>query len=160
VGFLVLAVTSGCTRHDPAQELEVRDIETYWAIDTPTGQTQKIAPVARFHVVNRSERAVDSVQAQATFKRKGDSQAWASGWGWVAVSKKPLQPKQQAQVTLESEGHYTIQGVPPESMLQNPGFQDAQVEIFLKISGSNWARMGGADVERRIGAKSVEGALR
>ena len=157
LGFVLLLVASACTPHDPAKELAIRDLETYWAIDTPVGENQFIAPVARFRVRNTTEDRLDSIQAQATFRRKGETQAWASAWGWVAVSKKPLQPRQETLVVLKSEGRYKSTGT-PEQMFRHQLFKDAQFEVFLKIGGSNWIRMGGGDVDRRIGAKSVQGA--
>ena len=64
---------------------------------------------------------------------------------------KPLEPGKEAIVTVRSAGRYQSAAA-PEDMLRSPGFRDPSVEVFVRIGASNWARLGEATVERRIGA--------
>jgi len=143
-----------CQSPDPQAVLEVSDLEAYWAIDPPSGDTRFIAPAARFHVKNKGPEALRSVQATATFRRKGESETWGSDWQQVSGSAKPLAPGQTVLVLFKSDARYSSP-VEPEVMFTHQQFKDARVEIFLRVGSSPWTRFGEADVERRIGAKDV-----
>src|SRR6266511_524738 len=91
--FLVAPILS-CRSPDPQAVLEVSDIEAYWAIDPPSGDTRYIAPAARLHVKNKGPEALRSVQATATFRRKGEAQSWGSDWQQVSTTARPLAPGQ------------------------------------------------------------------
>ena len=43
---LVLVAGIACTRHDPAKELSVSGVETYWVVDSPQQGQNFIAPAA------------------------------------------------------------------------------------------------------------------
>lgn len=150
-------VSAACETPDPKAELEVRDLETYWVIDKPVGTTQYIAPAARFRLRNKGTKARASIEAKATFHRKGEEQQeWGSAWEKLSSSSKPLAPGQETVVVLKSDGHYYSAGA-PESMFDHTLFKDANVEIFLRVGASNWANFGAADVERHIGSRAVQG---
>lgn len=159
--MLVLAALPGaCRSPDPRTVLEVTDVETYWAIDPAQGDTQYIAPVVRFEVHNNGTRDQRTVEAQVTFRRKGEDAIWSSAWRRVAAPGDKLLPAgSRALVVLkpEGEGRYFSTG-PPESMFRHERFRDATVEVFLRIGSSRWTRFATADVERRIGARSVQAA--
>jgi hypothetical protein len=133
------------------------DVETYWAIDAPRGNTQYIAPVVRFRLRNKSPDPERPIQARADFRRTGEKdEPWASGFLQVTTAQKPLLPGQEVVVVLKSEGHYTSTGT-PEGMFQNASFRDALARVYLRAGSSDMVRMG-ADyqVERRIGSRSVQ----
>jgi len=44
---------SACRPPDPRDEIELTGIETYWVVDTPTADTQYIAPAVRVTVRNK-----------------------------------------------------------------------------------------------------------
>src|SRR6185503_8767686 len=75
VAALSVAALS-CRSPDPQAVLETSDLEAYWAIDPPVGDTRYIAPAARFRVKNKGTEMLRSVQATATFRRKGEVQTW------------------------------------------------------------------------------------
>lgn len=158
---LALAILlSGCHSPDPRAVLEISDLETYWAIDSAHGETQYIAPVVRFHVRNKSNRDERTVEAQATFRRKGEDVIWSSAWQKATgPGSKVLPAGGKALVVLkpEGEGRYFSTGV-PESMFQHESFRDANVDVFLRIGSSPWTKFDTVDVERRIGTRSVQAA--
>lgn len=125
--MLVSAVLlASCRAPDPKAVLELSEGETYWAIDSAQGETQYIAPVVRFHVRNKGSRDERTVEAQATFRLKGEGQIWSSAWQKVTAPGSHVLPAgAQALVVLkpESEGRYFSTG-PPESMFQHEKFRD------------------------------------
>src|SRR4030095_5297478 len=88
--------------HDPNQELEVTDIETYWIVDTPKRSTQYISPAIRFRLHNRTTEPMHAVQDTANFKRVGEHENWGSAWEQVTRAEKPLAPGQEPLVVLRS----------------------------------------------------------
>jgi hypothetical protein len=154
----VLASTfaAACTPPDPRAHFELLEVETYWAVDAPRGDTQYIAPVVRFRLRNKSGKPVRAVDAQAGFRRVGEEdQEWGSAWAVVATSRKPVAPGAEVFVELKSEGRYTMRQTPPEDMLKNDGFRDAKADVFLREGSSSWTKMTEVAVDRRIGSRSA-----
>lgn len=154
LALLVLA-SGACRSPEPKAELELTDVETYWVIDSTLGMTEYIAPAVRFRLRNKGTRPWGAVQATATFRRKGESQTWGSDWRQVTTSAKPLSPGQDALVVLKSDGRYYSTGT-PDSMFQHKLFKDANVEVYLRIGASAWVKFAEADIERRIGSKTLQ----
>lgn len=154
LGALLLG---SCRSPDPVALLEVSDVEAYWAVDSASGATQYIAPAVRFTVRDKSADVLDSVQATATFRRKGEENiTWGSDFRQVATGDQRLGPGQTALVVLKSDARYYSTG-PPESMFGHAQFKDTTVEFFLRVGSSPWTKFGQADVERRIGTRAVTG---
>jgi hypothetical protein len=154
------ALLASCRPPDPRSVLDVSDKETYWAIDTAQGERQFIAPVVRCTVHNRGDKPLRTLEAQATFRRKGDDVIWSSSWTRVTgPGGAPLAAGASSLVVLkpEGEGRYFTNG-PPESMFTHPQFRDATVDVFLRIGSSSWTKFFTADVERRIGSRTVQAA--
>jgi hypothetical protein len=151
------AAASSCQSPDPQAVLELTDLEAYWAVDPPSGDTRFIAPAARFHVKNKGTEPLRSVQATATFRRKGEAETWGSDWQQVSASAKPLAPGQTVLVLLKSDARYSSP-VEPEAMFTHQQFRDARVEVFLRVGSSPWTRFGETDVDRRIGAREIQAA--
>ncbi len=154
--LLLLAALAGCRTPDPKAELEVADVETYWAVDSPKGETQYIAPVVRFRLRNKSSRAdpVDPGHRELPAGGRG-GQNWGSAWEQVTQAGKPLDAGQQTLVVLRPDGRYTSTTDDPESMFAHELFKDARVEVFVRVGASNWARMTEAAIERKIGARGA-----
>ena len=134
----------------------MRGLETYWAVDPTRGQTQYLAPVVRFHLRNKGGKPQQSIQATATFRRKGEeSVSWGSDWKQVTPSGKPLLADREVAVELKSDARYFSTG-DPESMFQHELFKDATVEVFVRVRSSGWVKMAATLVERRIGSKDVQ----
>jgi hypothetical protein len=146
-----------CKAPEPKAELDLSGLETYWVIDSAVGTTQYIAPAIRFHLKNKGARAWGGIQATATFRRKGEEgQPWGGDWQAVTPSGKSLAPGQDAVVVLKSDSRYYSAGL-PETMFQHNLFKDAKVEVFLRIGASPWTKFVDADVDRRIGSKTLLG---
>jgi len=57
---------------------------------------------------------------------------------------------------LKSDSRYFSAGA-PETMFQHNLLKDATVAVFLRIGASPWTKFVVADVERRIGSKTLLG---
>lgn len=142
---------NACTRHDPARELAVSAIETYWVVDSPEQGQNFIAPAVRFRVRNTGSAPLGSIDARARFPAPDQDEVWGSIQEQVSSWRKPLDPGRDTVVTVRSAGRYHSPAS-PEDMLRSPGFRDPRVEIYLRIGASAWAKLAEARVERRIGA--------
>ena len=156
---MVLAVVAGvgvsCTQHDPANELEILDIETYWIVDSPREGQNFIAPAVRFRLRNRGTERLSSVQARARFPGTAEEDPWGSIQQQVSDWREPLNPGDDRLVTVRSIGRYHATA-DPEDMLRSPAFEDPRAEIFVRIGNSSWAMLAETTVERQIGAPGVE----
>jgi hypothetical protein len=153
---LLLALTQpACESPDPEKELSLEGLETYWAVDAAVGERQYIAPVVRFQVRSKAQQELRTVQATAAFRRKGEEHLdWGSAWERVTPPAKPLLPGQSALVVLKSDGRYYSSGQ-PEAFFQHQQFKDAKVTVFLRLGSSQWTKFAEAEVERRIGTKTL-----
>src|SRR5512138_2978763 len=152
VAALVLASSSlvACRSHDPARELALGGVETYWIVDAPQGGENYISPAVRFRLKNVSGETLGSVQARARFPGPGQDEVWGSIQEQVSSWSKPFAAGQELLVTVRSVGRYHSTAA-PEDMLRSSGFQDPQVEVFVRIGSSRWAMLAQSTVERRIG---------
>lgn len=148
---------AGCAAPDPKAEMAIEGLETYWAIDSPSSGTQYLAPVVRFNVRNQGPKARRSVQATATYRREGETQAWSWGfWKVAPVKDESLAAGAVAPAMLkpEGEGRYTSTGA-PEAMFDHPDWKDVSAEVFLRVDTSTWVSFGTFPIERRIGSKGI-----
>jgi hypothetical protein len=151
---LVLLAGTACRNHDPAKELSVSGIETYWIVDSPQQGQNYIAPAVRFRLKNVGSETLGSIQARARFPGPDQEEPWGSIQEQVSTWSRPLAPGQEVVVTVRSAGRYHA-AAEPEDMLRSPAFKDPRVEVFVRIGSSNWAVLAEAPVERRIGAPEV-----
>jgi hypothetical protein len=152
---LVVSSGTACRRHDPAKELSVSGVETYWIVDSPQQGQNFIAPAVRFRLRNVGPETLGSVQARARFPAPDQEEFWGSIQEQVSTWSRPLEPGKEAVVTVRSAGRYHSP-VDPEDMLRSPAFKDPRVEVFVRIGSSNWAVLAEATVARRIGAPGVQ----
>ena len=153
---LALAL-AGCAAPDAKTVLEIQDLETYWAIDSPAGGTQFLAPVVRFTVKNKGTKSRRSILASATYRRDGETEAWSGAfWKVAPVKDQSLAPGATAPALLkpEGEGRYTSTGA-PEGMFAHPAWKDVSAEIFMRVDSSNVVSFGTFPIERRIGSKGL-----
>jgi hypothetical protein len=143
-----------CRRHDPARELQLVGLETYWIVDNPRQGQNYIAPAVRFRLKNVSQQPLGSVQARARFPAPDQEEFWGSIQEQVSTWRHPIAPGADTLVTVRSAGRYHA-AVDPEEILRSPAFKDPRVDVFVRIGASNWALLAQAKVERRIGAPGV-----
>lgn len=157
VTLLAAASQPACESPDPDKQLELLDLETYWAVDSALGERQYIAPVARFRLRNKGTAPLRTVEATATFRRKGEEQLdWGTAWERVTLPQRgPLAPGQAALVVLKSDGRYYSSG-DPASFFEHKLFKDAKVTVYLRVGSSQWAKFDEREVERRIGTRALE----
>ena len=154
--LLAALLQPACQRPDPQHELELLELETYWAVDSSLGERQYIAPVARFRLRNKGSAALRTVETTATFRRKGEEQQdWGTAWERVTPTGKPLNPGQAAQLVLKSDGRYYSSGE-PASFFAHAQFKDALVTVYARVGSSQWVKFAEREVERRIGTKALE----
>jgi hypothetical protein len=155
LGLALCLALGACAAPDPRAEVEMLNVETYWAIDSPSGTTQYLAPVVRFELRNKGKKS-RSVQAMATLRRQGEDVAWSSAFTKVLEPHGEVAPGQAAPVLLKpaGEGRYTSTGA-PEGMFQHPQWKDVSADVFLRVDNSTWTRFGTYPIERHIGSKGL-----
>ena len=150
----LLLLLAGCTPPDPNKEVSLSDFEGYWVVDRPVGGQNRIAPAVRFKVI--SQGSGRSIQATATFRRKGEEQLeWGSGWVQVAPAARPIPKGESRLVVMTSDAHYTSPGE-PEGMFAHEQFKDARAEVFIRVGSSQWVKMGTVDCQRRLGTRELQ----
>jgi len=159
IGMLLIgALAMACRTPDPLRELELTDVEGYWAVDRSVGETNYIAPVLRFAVRNTTDSPQRSIQVKVNFRREGEA-VWSEAFRQASpVEGQLLAPGDSVLVTLrpEGEGRYSSPG-PPEAMFEHELFEDVKAEVFVRMGRSGWVFMLETDVERRIGSRAVQG---
>src|SRR5687767_11993533 len=155
---LMLAPLLSCKSPDPQSLLEVSGLEAYWAVDPQTGDTRYIAPAVRLHVKNKGSEALRSVQATATFRRKGEAQTWGSDWQQLSSSARPLGPGESALVLLKSDARYSSPVVDPEAMFAHQLFKDARREVFPRVGSPPWTKCADRASAPNSGSKTVQEA--
>jgi hypothetical protein len=154
--FAALLLLAACKTPDPQKELELKEVETYYAIDRKAGDTLYISPVVRFRLGNKTQAPAGPIQASANFRRVGEeSQTWGGAWVQVASSGKPLEAGKETDVILQSEGHYTTSGE-AAGIFEHELYKDVNSEVFVRVGSSGWVKMAQAPIERRIGRKGVQ----
>jgi len=155
---LLALIAGGCRSPDPQKEIAIKDLESYWAVDPPSAGTQFLAPVVRFRLGNTAATS-RSIQAMATFRRKGEGPAWSSAWHSVSPlpDGKGLPTGGSALVVLkpDGEGRYTFRGT-AEEMFAHPEFKDVTAEVFVRVGSSSWTKFADVDLPRRLGSHTVE----
>lgn len=155
LAVLVLPAGTACRSHDPAKELSVSGVETFWIVDSPQQGQNFVAPAVRFRLKNIGPETLGSVQARARFPAPDQGETWGSIQEQVSTWSRPLDPGKEAVVTVRSAGRYHAPA-DPEDILRSPAFKDPRVEVFVRIGSSNWAVLAEATVARRIGAPGVQ----
>ena len=126
LGVALCLALAGCGAPDPKSEVEMLNLETYWAIDSPSGTTQYLAPVVRFELRNQGNEGPAKLADEA--------------------ARVLLMP--------EGVGRYTSTGA-PEGMFQHPQWKDVSAEVFLRVDNSTWTKFGTFPIERHIGSKGL-----
>ena len=150
---------ASCRAPDPVQIVKISDVETHWAVDNSQVGTQYIAPVVRFQITNISAEPQGSIEVTATFRRKGETATWGGDYRQASTRREPLAAGRTEPLVLKSDTRYYSNG-PTEGMFTHKDFKDTTVELFVRVGRSRWTKFSElVDVERRIGARSVQDTL-
>lgn len=159
VALGAVLLLGACRAPDPVATVKISDVETHWAVDNSSAETQYIAPVVRFRLTNISAEPQGSIDVTATFRRKGETATWGGDFRQVATHAKPVPAGGSVALVLKSDTRYYSNG-PVAGMFTHKDFKDATVELFARVGSSRWTKFGEAvDVERHIGAHSVQDTL-
>jgi len=152
--LLAALLVAACRSHDPAKELALSGVETYWIVDSPQRGENYVSPAVRFRLKNVGPATIGSIQARARFPAPDQDEVWGSIQEQVSTWSRPLERGREVLVTVRSAGRYHSPA-DPEDMLRSPAFKDPRVEVFVRIGSSNWALLAEAPVTRQIGAPEV-----
>ncbi|HUL78612.1 MAG TPA: hypothetical protein VL691_15220 [Vicinamibacteria bacterium] len=152
--LLAALLVAACRSHDPAKELALSGVETYWIVDSPQRGENYVSPTVRFRLKNVGPATIGSIQARARFPAPDQDEVWGSIQEQVSTWSRPLERGREVLVTVRSAGRYHSPA-DPEDMLRSPAFKDPRVEVFVRIGSSNWALLAEAPVTRQIGAPEV-----
>lgn len=156
-GLGAALLLASCRSPEAATVVKISDVETHWAVDNSSADTQYIAPVVRFKLTNVSPEAQGAIDVTATFRRKGETATWGGDFRQVSTHSKPLPAGQSESLVLKSDTRYYSNG-PIDGMFAHKDFKDATVELFVRVGSGRWTKFGEmVDVERHIGAHSVQG---
>jgi hypothetical protein len=157
VAFAAAQGVAGCGQApDPKLFVEVTDLDAFWGVEPSSGGEQYIAPMTRVKLRNKGATDQGFVRAMATFRLQGSDDAWGSDFKFVTSGDKPLKAGEAIPLEFKSEARYHSAET-PEAMFKNAQFRDARVEIYVRLSSSQWIKLAEGPVERRIGSKAVQG---
>jgi hypothetical protein len=150
----LLFACTACTPPDPEAFLEIVDLEAYWVVDSTSGGRVYLAPAVRLELRNRSDEVCPSIQGVAVFRRAGEEETWGNDWQQITRAGESLEPGETILVLMKSDGRYHS-NTNPDNFFDHELFKDARVNIFFRVGSSKLVLFAEADVERRVGSKTV-----
>ncbi len=159
---VILAASLGASAcggaQDPNLFVEFTDLDGYWGVEPASAGEQYIAPMVRVNIRNKGQTDLEFVRAMATFRLAGSDDAWGSDFKFVTQGGKPLKAGQSLLLEFKSEARYHSPE-PPAAMFGNSHWKDARVEIYVRLSSSQWIKMAEGPVARRVGPKAAQSDL-
>jgi hypothetical protein len=154
LAVLVCLVTLSACRStaatgDITKLIAVTDVKTGWYDAGVENGMNKLVPTIILSVKNASNEKIMLVQLNAVIRRVGETEEW--GGAYVrAIGSEGLPPGTSTKpIALRSNLGYT--GVEARNvMLKNSRFVDAQIQLFAKYGGANWAKLGEYPVAREL----------
>ncbi|HVB37493.1 MAG TPA: hypothetical protein VND92_03110 [Vicinamibacterales bacterium] len=146
------AVSCGGTPIDLQKNLKVNSVTTGWYNDGVVDGKNKLVPSLSFTITNQSNASLGSLQVNAVYKRVGETEEWGTAFSSVAGADGLAAGVTTPTLALHSPLGYTGTE-PPEQMLQNHLFVDAQVTLFAKYGSGQWTKLAEFPVKRVLLAK-------
>lgn len=155
---VMAALSGGCAdANEEARLVQVTDLVGYWAVRGRDSEGNNyIRPVARFRVANRNEEPIPYIRVMAVFRRESSpEEQWGEGY-LHSVSEDALEPgAATGELTLRADSNYLSKGA-PERMFENALWEDVEIEMFVRVPGSDWVSHGRTVALRRLGPPGVE----
>jgi hypothetical protein len=149
---LALLVLTSCRSRDVdvAKALEITDVTTGWYDAGVENGMNKLVPTVGLRLKNVTDEPLTYVQLNAVFRRVGESEVWGGSLERRAIGGQGLAPGQVTdRFELRSDLGYT--SVEPRArMLSHSLFKDANVKVFAKHGGQQWAPLGEWNIEREV----------
>jgi hypothetical protein len=147
----LLALTScGGSDVDITKALEITDVTTGWYDAGVENGLNKLVPTVGLRLKNVTGEPVTYVQLNAVFRLVGESEVWGGSRATRAIGGQGLPP---GAVTDRFElrcdlGYTSVE--PRARMLTHSLFKDANVKVFAKHGGRQWAPLGEWTIDRAM----------
>lgn len=134
---------------DITRLITVTDVKTGWYDAGVENGMNRLVPTIILGVKNISNEKIMLVQLNAVIRRAGEKEEWGGAYT-KAIGSEGLPPGASTKpIALRSNLGYT--GVEARAvMLKNRNFVDAQIQLFAKHGGANWAKLGEYRVAREL----------
>ncbi|RPH62512.1 MAG: hypothetical protein EHM89_05435 [Acidobacteria bacterium] len=137
---------------DIGKALEVTDVTTGWYDAGVENGLNKLLPTVGFRLKNVTTEPVSYVQLNAVFRLVGESEVWGGSLA-RAIDGDGLAPGAVTdRLELRSDLGYTSTE-PRATMLTHSQFKDANVKVFAKHGGQQWAPLGEWNIDRAMLAR-------
>lgn len=150
-GLLLAVLHVACSQPDidVVQAIEPVDVITGWLDKGIVNGQNKLVPTISFKVKNKSNQTISNVQINSVFRVIGDEQELGSRLV-RGIDSNGLEPARTTpNFVLSSDLGYTSEASRVQ-MLQNSKFEDAQVQLFAKHAGQQWAKLGEYKIARQL----------
>ena len=144
------SVACGSSASQPITKLvEPVEVRTGWFDAGVENGMNKLVPTVTLTLKNISPDPVANVQLNAVIRRVGETEEWGGAFQKV-VGMEPIPPGGTTKpIVLRSNLGYTG-SEPRAQMLKNSQFVDAQVQVFAKHGGNQWAKLGEWQIAREM----------
>ena len=134
---------------DVEKVVKVTEVHTGWYDAGIYEGKNKLVPSISLKLQNTSSEPVESIQVNAVFRRKGETEAWGEHFVRAVDSDGIPAGRTGGLLVLRSNLGYT--GTESRlQMLQNSQFVDAKVEIFGKHGSRTWQKLGEYTIDRQL----------
>ena len=152
IAVLVLSLgAAGCSAPDVdvAKVIKIADVTTGWFdVGVVDGQN-KLVPSAVVTVTNTGTEKLSGLQIFLVFRFLGETEELGSGLV-VLRGEDALAPNATSK-PISVRANWGFSGLQPRAqMLMHSQFQDAQLEIFVKLGPKPFVKVGEAKVVRQL----------
>lgn len=134
---------------DLRQGLRIEDVSTGWLDAGVVGGQNKLVPTVSLKLKNVSDVRLPALQVNAIFRRVGGDDELGSRFLTATGSAGLGSNATTGTLVLKSDLGYTSSD-PHDEMLKNSHFIDARVDVLVKYGSTQWTRVGGYTIDRRL----------
>ena len=147
--FCGFVVGCGGPDIDIREVLALEEVKSGWYDVGIVDGKNKLVPTIAFVLKNTGNERVKTVQVNAVFRRVDEEDEWGSAFA-RAISREGLEAgASTVQIVLRSPLGYTGQQ-PRSDMFEHSQWIDAQVELFTKHGGAQWAKLTEIRIDRQL----------